>query len=326
MAALVNDLGTGSPNLTMKLTAWGGSWKDKYDLNYKSQGNVPGGDPGQGNTTWSAWNVFDEKNNYYGTITLHSDGKDSIWMGPDAYKPDGGNRNRLLDFTLEGIGTGIYGLWVQSVFPSFPFAPLAKPAVDPRTQHPIVLRTQGAKIVNDRGADVVLKGLTRPSLEWPIDRLPGYYGEHLSQKDIEFTRGWGANVIRIPLNQTFWKESAPREVIGSYKQIVDAMIYYAIEQKWPSFSTCIGSFATTKAKWPISNRSTSGRTSRRPMPPSEPSCSSCSTSLTTSPRNNGSPATAPTQATNSSTTRSVVPAPITYASLAGSTGPTTCLS
>jgi hypothetical protein len=231
MAALVNDLGTGSPNLTMKLTAWGGSWKDKYDLNYKSQGNVPGGDPGQGNTTWSAWNVFDEKNNYYGTITLHSDGKDSIWMGPDAYKPDGGNRNRLLDFTLEGIGTGIYGLWVQSVFPSFPFAPLAKPAVDPRTQHPIVLRTQGAKIVNDRGADVVLKGLTRPSLEWPIDRLPGYYGEHLSQKDIEFTRGWGANVIRIPLNQTFWKESAPREVIGSYKQIVDAMIYYAIEQK-----------------------------------------------------------------------------------------------
>ena len=89
MAALVNDLGTGSPNLTMKLTAWGGSWKDKYDLNYKSQGNVPGGDPGQGNTTWSAWNVFDEKNTYYGTITLHSDGKDSIWMGPEAYKPDG---------------------------------------------------------------------------------------------------------------------------------------------------------------------------------------------------------------------------------------------
>jgi hypothetical protein len=37
MAALVNDLGTGSPNLTMKLTAWGGSWKDKYDLNYKSR-------------------------------------------------------------------------------------------------------------------------------------------------------------------------------------------------------------------------------------------------------------------------------------------------
>ena len=51
----------------------------------------------------------------------------------------------------------------------------------------------------------------------------------------------GANVIRIPLNQTFCKESAPREVIGSYKQIVDAMIYYAIEQKWPSSSTFIGS-------------------------------------------------------------------------------------
>jgi hypothetical protein len=86
-----------------------------------------------------------------------------------------------------------------------------------------VLSTKGASIINDRGNEVRLKGLNRPSLEW------NKQGQYLSPLDITTMRGWDANVIRIPLNREFWKPSASRETKGSYKQIVDAMIYYAIE-------------------------------------------------------------------------------------------------
>ena len=79
--------------------------------------------------------------------------------------------------------------------------------------------------MNDHGNVVVLKGLARPSLEWNVN------GQYLSASDIKTMRTWGANVIRVSLNQAFWLGSAPRESFGSYKQIVDAIIYYAIEQK-----------------------------------------------------------------------------------------------
>ena len=86
-----------------------------------------------------------------------------------------------------------------------------------------MLKTKGTKIINDKGGEVVLKGLNRPSLEW------NNQGQYLGPLDITTMRGWGANVIRIPLNQEFWKASASRETNGSYKQTVDAMIYYAIK-------------------------------------------------------------------------------------------------
>ena len=141
MAALVNDLGTGSPNLIMRLADNGGTKWKPYDLNYKSQGNVPGG---INETNWSAWNVWDQpggKGNFYGTIVLHSDGNNSIWLGDNPYTP-GDNKNRLLDFSLEGIDTGRYRLRVGSVFPSFPVrtpgeaSRVSRDATANRAQHP----------------------------------------------------------------------------------------------------------------------------------------------------------------------------------------------
>jgi hypothetical protein len=238
-ASLVNDLGTGLPKLIMKLANSGDKWTP-YDLDYKQVGNVPGG--GDKDHNWSAWNVVDEKKNWYGTVSLTSDGVHKIWLGDNFYKPpsvtDPNNYNRLQGLSLSELpGTlGKYKLTLTDVYPSFPFADRAKPAVYPGTTERIVLSTDGPKIVNNRGADVVLKGVTRPSLEWPAPIFDGehhrlgYHGQWLSPSDIKTMRGWGANVIRIPLNQAFWLNSKPREVIGSYKQIVDAMIYYAIEQ------------------------------------------------------------------------------------------------
>ena len=67
--------------------------------------------------------------------------------------------------------------------------------------------------------------MARPSLEWNPE------GEKLSINDFTNMRQWGANVIRIDLNQNYWFASGPVTEKGSYKQIINAMVYYAIENK-----------------------------------------------------------------------------------------------
>jgi hypothetical protein len=116
----------------------------------------------------------------------------------------------------------------------FPNTPAATPAIyDGPANRNIVLSVNGANIVNDFGEKVRLKGVSRPSLEW------NKQGQYLGPTDVAYMRGWasqtrgmypGVNVVRIPLCQPFWLESQPRNVVGSYKQIVDAMIYYSIAQ------------------------------------------------------------------------------------------------
>lgn len=225
MDQLTNHLGTGSnPNLTMKLADSGDKW-GKYDINYRGAGNIPWSSTPE--KMWSAWDIFDEKKNYYGTINLGSDGT-TAWLKEYHVKPQ--SQYCLGGFHLapfEGL-SNTFVLTVDGVYPSFPDAPLATPALYPGTNQPIVLSTKGAQIMNDQGTVVLLKGVARPSLEWQVN---GHYGQYLSPSDIAIMRRCGANVLRISLNQTFWLASASREIIGSYKQIVDAMIYYAIEQK-----------------------------------------------------------------------------------------------
>ena len=237
-AAVANNLGGhGSPELKMTLAAFGekgGNWKKGYELNYGVINDIPGStEVGQ---QWSAWNIFDYNNspNYYGTLNLSSDGE-SVWIselaGPPAYSPpeQRSNKRYIADFSLQKNGSPpfwslVAGRVYADLDPSFPDACPASPAKRADGTH-IVLNTKGAKILNDKGGEVVLKGLNRPSLEWS-DK-----GQYLSPLDITTMRGWRANVIRIPLNRTYWAKSDSREKIGSYKQIVDAMIYYAIENK-----------------------------------------------------------------------------------------------
>jgi len=106
----------------------------------------------------------------------------------------------------------------------FPSAPLAQPACHADDGSKIIFSVQGSHIVNDRGERILLKGFARPSLEWSLQ------GENLSEEDIKCMKSkWNANVIRLSLNQNYWFESAPVTETGSYKQIINAIVYYAIQ-------------------------------------------------------------------------------------------------
>src|ERR1700730_8903802 len=81
---------------------------------------------------YSVWDIRDEKQNYFGTITLESDNT-TVRMPRDFYQPpvNETNLNYLADFLLEQGGNSC-SLSVARVYadlhPSFPDAPLAEPA------------------------------------------------------------------------------------------------------------------------------------------------------------------------------------------------------
>jgi endoglucanase len=59
----------------------------------------------------------------------------------------------------------------------------------------------GPTILDATGKPHLFRGLARPSLEWNSS------GDQLSEGDYLVMRQWGANVVRIPLNQDFWLQS-----------------------------------------------------------------------------------------------------------------------
>ncbi len=63
----------------------------------------------------------------------------------------------------------------------------------------------------------VFHGLDRPSLEWDPR------GDHLSRADLELMAGWGADTVRISLNQDFWLTDSPA-YDASYAERVDNMV------------------------------------------------------------------------------------------------------
>lgn len=57
----------------------------------------------------------------------------------------------------------------------------------------------GNKLKDPTGAQVTIRGMCRPSFEWNVA------GEHASYNDYALMRNqWGANTVRISLNQDFW--------------------------------------------------------------------------------------------------------------------------
>lgn len=224
---LFNYLGTGSnPRLHLTLSKNSASW-DSYSIDYQHSGGIPSK---AGSNVWSTWDVKDEKNNYYGTITLESDGITTSWGTYSA--GDGGRHLDGLRFSpIEG--TTNYQLTVKKISGAgdepdpeagpFPEAPVAIPAMYPGTTIPVVLSVSGDNIVNNMGYPLRLKGMVRPSLEWSKQ------GQYLSSKDIQAMVTWGANVVRVNMNKRFWLDSKPVSVKGSYRQIINAIIHYAIQ-------------------------------------------------------------------------------------------------
>ena len=105
----------------------------------------------------------------------------------------------------------------------FPNTPQATPAVFPDTDNKIILNVSGNNIMDNKGNIVTIKGFCLPGLEWRKD------GVHLSPQDIANIKKWKTNVVRISLNQTFWTDSEPATKLGSYKQIIDAIIAESIK-------------------------------------------------------------------------------------------------
>lgn len=222
---LANYLGTGEhPHLVLELSDNGPGW-DPFTIDYQNIGNIPWSK--ERKKDWSAWNVKDSDGNYYGTITLHSNGQEVTWGNYVS-----GKNNCFLEgiHFVKNESTNTYQLTVDKIYSNeinpgpFPDAVKAQPAVYPGSNTPVTLHVSGNNIVNDKGAVIKLKGMVRPTLEW--NKL----GEKLSPEDIQNMKKWGINTLRINLNQNYWFESEAVTEKGSYKQIIDAMIYYASQQ------------------------------------------------------------------------------------------------
>lgn len=78
----------------------------------------------------------------------------------------------------------------------------------------------GNTLCTPDGRPHLLHGVDRPSLEWDPD------GEHLSADDFAQMASWGANVVRIALNQGFWLSDSPHYA-PAYAARVDQAVAWA---------------------------------------------------------------------------------------------------
>ena len=224
--AVTNYMGTGSnPRLYLTLSDNQPNWAP-FTVDYQQSGNIPYDTKNPSKEQWSTWNVHDaagQKGNYYGTITLKATSTKATWgsyTGGEGYYLEGVHlnfKNNTYQLTVDKIiapGSGAS---------PFPDAPMATPAIYPGTETPVILSVDGSNMVNNQGKTIILKGMVRPSLEWNPS------GQYLSEQDILNMLKWGINTIRIDLNQNYWFESGPVDEMGSYKQIINAIVYYAVE-------------------------------------------------------------------------------------------------
>jgi endoglucanase len=80
--------------------------------------------------------------------------------------------------------------------------------------------TNGATVCTADGTPHEFHGVDRPSLEW------GSGGQNISLSDFQAMAGWGANVVRIALNQDFWLSGAALND-PAYPGTVDQAVQWA---------------------------------------------------------------------------------------------------
>jgi aryl-phospho-beta-D-glucosidase BglC (GH1 family) len=79
---------------------------------------------------------------------------------------------------------------------------------------------EGNAIFHESGTPHRFLGVARPSLEWNSQ------GEYLNEGDYQLMASWGANVVRIALNQGFWLQGSIVHDPG-YESTVDQQIAWA---------------------------------------------------------------------------------------------------
>jgi hypothetical protein len=78
----------------------------------------------------------------------------------------------------------------------------------------------GPNVLDSSGNVHIFRGLDRPSLE------SNNAGDSLSQGDYQVMQMWGANVVRVSLNQDFWLSDSPM-YDPSYQGTVDQQVQWA---------------------------------------------------------------------------------------------------
>src|SRR5947209_4131460 len=66
------------------------------------------------------------------------------------------------------------------------------------------LHTAGNQILDASGNPVHLRGLSRTGLE-----MSWTGGENLDDHEFDQARAWGANVVRVTLNEDYWNQQCP---------------------------------------------------------------------------------------------------------------------
>lgn len=79
----------------------------------------------------------------------------------------------------------------------------------------------GNTIYDADGNVHIFRGVARPSLEWNVN------GENLSAQDYQRMAGWGANVVRIAVNQGFWLNGSTAYA-PAYEGTIDQNIDWAL--------------------------------------------------------------------------------------------------
>ena len=82
------------------------------------------------------------------------------------------------------------------------------------------LRTEGNQIVRPDGRPIVLRGIMREGTEVSVSDFP-------SDAEIAQARAWGANVVRVPLNEALWLNTCTPDSpsnVPSYPPAVDAEV------------------------------------------------------------------------------------------------------
>lgn len=78
----------------------------------------------------------------------------------------------------------------------------------------------GNTVCTADGRAHLFHGVDRPSLEYSRS------GDHLSERDFRLMASWGANVVRVALNQDFWLEGSAQFDAG-YAPLVDTVVGWA---------------------------------------------------------------------------------------------------
>ena len=142
------------------------------------------------------------------------------------------------DFNADGKVDGVdYVLWLiglgktttQSDYAAWSAAYNGKPVMAPNGFY-----VKGNTIYDANGNPKIFRGVVRPSYEWSTT------GDHISLSDFQLMKGWGANVIRLPVNQLSWRQNTSNyksEIAQAVSWIKETGMAVIIDLHWSDQGT-----------------------------------------------------------------------------------------